>query len=57
MNGRLGGLSRAAKYDAETKTAWGEKAGAATIARYGYDYYRSISRLPKRPKQPDNIVN
>ena len=47
-NGRAGGLARARLYDELQLTAWGEKAGAATLARYGHTYYSHISGTKKR---------
>jgi hypothetical protein len=49
-NGRLGGIARKLRYSREQRQAWGEKAGAATLARYGRDYYKFIRSLPRRKK-------
>jgi hypothetical protein len=44
-NGAAGGRARAAKTTLEQRQAWGEKAGAATLAHYGRDYFRHIRLL------------
>ena len=43
--GRQGGLARAARHGELELTAWGEIAGAGTLARYGRAYYKHNGRL------------
>ena len=58
INARKGGLARAQKTTKEQRQAWGEKAGTATLTRYGADYFRHIRSLrtnyPKKLKRTNH---
>jgi len=47
MNGRRGGLARAARYSAEERSEWARRGGKATQERYSNDFYRAIRKLRK----------
>ncbi len=47
MNGRRGGLARAARYSAEERSEWARRGGKATQECYGNDFYRAIRKLRK----------
>lgn len=51
-NAVRGGWARARNTTSEQRTAIGEKAGAATLARYGRDFFRQIRKRSRgRSKQ------
>lgn len=51
-NGAAGGRARAAKTTFEQRQAWGEQAGAATLARHGHAYFRHIVNLRWAKRRP-----
>lgn len=53
LNGRLGGLARAARHSKEQLSEWGKKAGGSTFKRYGSEYYRHIRK--KRKTYPSRL--
>jgi hypothetical protein len=47
LNGRKGGLKRAATTTSEQRSEWASKAGTSTLSRYGSAYFRHIRAMRK----------